>query len=249
MKTDMKEVRRLSKALFDVVSLDDAINIIDSDLRGIVISHPYTNSAFIVSPKTKELINLMENKAAFDDFRQVIFDLIDKESNNLMSIMVLINKPYRLFWFKLIKSYLSKSDYAHMLKEVWVTSENPNMDRNVSLNDSLSFFKRADKNEIMDKEEKAFYDSLDDNVTLYRGVSKGREPFGLSYTTSKEKAIWFQERFSVSGSFLIALKVKKEDCICYINERDEREIILDTKKYKNMILSQIPRGFKYERNV
>lgn len=240
MKTDLNKIKDKSKMLFDLVSFEDAANVINDEFKGVFISHPYTNTAF-VKGKNKPIVNLLEDIDEQKEYRKRIFSLIDK-AKDFFNIMHLLNKPYYLYWFKLIEGYLSEKDYANLLKEVWITSENPNMDINVPIEMSLGFFLDCNTNYLMDDEEKKFYNFLPITITLYRGVSKGRNPFGLSYTTNYDKAEWFSKRFTNTEDYIISLEVKKEDCICYINSRNEEEIVLNINNYLAEITSQIPKG-------
>ena len=241
MKTDLQIIKKKSKVLFDIVSYEEAQNAISSDLRGLFISHPYTNSPFIYLPKRKQLCNILEDKEAAKEYRETILGMID-EADSLTKIVMLLNKPYLLYWFHITRQYMSEKDYAEMLKHIWTISENPNMDINVTTDECIEYFKKANKDYLMDEEEKEVYNNLPDIVTLYRGVSTGRNPYGLSFTPDKDKAIWFQNRFSngENKGYLLTLKVRKSDCICYLNSRGEKEIILDYIPYKNDIKKQNP---------
>lgn len=240
-KTNLDKIKEKSKVLFDAVSFEDANDCMDDFLKGLFISHPYTNSPIVVNPKDNTFVNLVEDKNAQIIFRNFIFKEIDK-SEDCFHILFLLNKPYYLYWFKTIRHYLSQEDYAKILKEVWTLSENPNMDVNVPVEISLEFFINCNMNYLMDEKEKEFYNDLPNNLTLYRGVSKDRNPYGLSYTTNFDKAEWFSKRFTKTEDYIITLEVKKEDCLCYINSRDEQEIVLNVKKYYQQITKQIPRN-------
>jgi hypothetical protein len=239
--TNLDIIKSKSKLLFDLISFEDAMRVINDELAGIIISHPYTNSAFVYSPKSKKMVNLMEDEKAAKEYREEMFKLIDK-ANSVNRIFMLLNKPYYLYWFKITREFMSDQDYAEMLKTVWTCSENPNMDVNVPLEMSLGFFEECNMNYLMDDNEKQFFNNLPDKLTLYRGVSNGRTPFGLSYTIDLNKAEWFSKRFSrtKNDNYIISLDVKKEDCLCYINSRDEKEIVLNINKYLNEIKNQIP---------
>ena len=245
MKTNLEMVKRQSKLLFDMVSFEDARSIIDDELSGLIISHPFTNSAFVLDKETKQIVNLYDDDKNQEKYRNTMFEMIDS-ADSLTRMAMFINTPYLLYWFHLIHKYLGEKDYAEMLKHVWVESENPNMDVNVPVMESLGFFEEADLRYLMDKEEKAIYDKIPNEVTLYRGVSKGRNSYGLSYTLDKEKAKWFMNRFYKNEGHLITLNVKKEDCICYLNVRDEKEVVLNINHYLKEIGAQIPKENSYE---
>ena len=233
-ETDFQGVRNASKILFDCVSFEDAYLCIPEEFRGLFISHPYTNTGLSWYPNGK-VMDLIHDTKAQDYFRTEVFKRIDKD--DLTHIFMMLNKPYYLMWFKLINRYLSDKDYGEMLSTIWVQSENPNNDVNVNLNEIKQLFAKANKKYLMTEEDYLYYKSLPEKMTVWRGVSSNRNPYGLSYTDDKEKAIWFQRRFETKNSktFLIELEIDKKDTYCYFNTRDEKEIVLNTSKYKKEI--------------
>ncbi len=223
--TDFEKVKEYSKELFDLITIDEANECIGMD--GLIISHPYTNAGIRMG-RNGEIINLINDNNARIQFRDDIFNLIDK-ADDLWEILLMINKPYLLLWFKMISPFLSDEDFAKLFGEIWVISENPNGDLNVSLEESIKFFKSSKKKYLMTKEEYEIYKKLPDKVTVYRGVSKNRNPKGLSYSLLKEKAIWFQQRFADKDNpgFLIEKEVKKQDILAFFSRRGEAEIVVD----------------------
>lgn len=224
-KTNIERVKEMSKALFDVMTFQEASDCVG--LNGLIISHPYSNTGVYM---TQDGVwkNLVEDKAAQEEYRKLIFGFIDK-ANTPIKIMLFVNKPYRLFWFKQISVFLSEKDFANIFGEIWVGSENPNGDINVSLDESIRFFKQANKKYLMNEDEYKIYSMLPDELTVYRGVSKGRNPDGLSYSLLEEKAVWFQQRYADKDNpgFLIQRKVKRENILAYFSRRGEAEIVLD----------------------
>lgn len=86
----------------------------------------------------------------------------------------------------------------------------------------------------MEPEDLEYYNNLPDTITIYRGVSKGRNPYGLSWTDNREKAEWFRDRWENLDKnkerFLMTATIPKEYVLCYFNTRDEHEIVVDTDK-------------------
>lgn len=224
-ETNYDLVKCESKSLYDSISLDEANDCIGLD--GFIISHPYTNSGIVYI--NNKFINLYDSNDNQIEFRNHIFHLIDK-SDSLWQLFLLVNKPYRLVWFKMISEFLSDKDFGELFSEIWVTSENPNDDVNVDLEECIDFFTQANKKYLMNEDEYKYYKSLPEKITVYRGVSKGRNPKGLSYTLDKDKAIWFQNRFADENNkgFLIEKMINKSNVLAYYDRRGESEIVLNT---------------------
>ncbi len=108
---------------------------------------------------------------------------------------------------------------AELLTYNWVLIENPS----VNMQYWTKLFRYfADKKELlMLEEEFEFFNNLPENITIYRGADSIE---GISWTLSKEKAEWFAKRFNKNGK-VFEKTVKKTDCLCYLNDRKEEEII------------------------
>ena len=137
-------------------------------------------------------------------------------------------------WFRFVSPYLSDEDYGTMLKECWIMEDNPNQDKNVPIKMAIELFRRAKKDCIMDKEEQEYYDNLPETLTLYRGVSEGRERLGLSWTDNYDVAVWYQKRFKEWGRDGVVLKaeVKKEDVLAYF--KHDNELLVDVTQLRNI---------------
>ena len=222
----MESLRELAKNLFRLVPLEQ---IPDTPF----CCHPFSSSIYTVIDG--ELIDIMEDTARWKTF---VFNQIDKTTMP-NSLLTLINKPWRLFFVKLcFETEVNISMASELLGVAWTTSENPNDDLNVSLDESISYFKKADKKALMEKEELEVLESLPAEVTLYRGVSIGRNPNGLSYTRDFDKAVWFRDRWlsentNNSEVYIIKAIVQKNDCLAYFNSRGEEEIVVNSYNIKH----------------
>jgi hypothetical protein len=232
METNIESIKLINELLLEV-----PINKNDVEFS-MLIAHPYTNNIMAISRKGG-ILNLL-NEEDFNTFKKERIELIRDKKTNLNRLYYMINKAYRFLWFKLAYSYLSEKDFSEYLSDVWVSSENPNKDANVTLKEAVNFFKMSKKNFLMEKEDYKVYQNIPEKITLYRGVGNKREPYGLSYTASKSKAEWFQNRFGPENSFIITLEVDKNDILAYFNTRSEDEYVVDVFKYKNKIKPQIP---------
>jgi hypothetical protein len=68
-----------------------------------------------------------------------------------------------------------------------------------------------------------------EKIVIYRGSQNNELGHGFSWSTDKEKALWFANRFSRNGK-LFTGEVLKKDIFAYILDRGESEIIVDYRK-------------------
>ena len=184
-----------------------------------------------------QLVEIYENKDNYNKWREFIFEQIDFFPPDKIR-MLLIQNPWYLTWLKFVKPYLSLKDFSKFLGEIWVEQENPNGDVNVSIKEAIRWFKMADKRYLMCPEDYDIYINLPDEIEVYRGVSRGREKDGLSYTRNKEKAEWFQGRFATDENkgFLIKATISKDDVLAYFNTRGEEELVINSLNIKKEYL-------------
>lgn len=151
----------------------------------------------------------------------------------------LIRVPYWATFFKYACSHLSVSDYSQFLSFLWQQMEFPNMDENVKPYEFVRYFKKADKNMLMEADELLFYKTLPHEILVYRGFSEGGDVKALSWTLDVEKAKWFAKRFGKKPQVYSA-KIQKKDVLAYFNGRGESELVLDYRR-----LYEIERICKY----
>lgn len=221
-QTDLEEIKRKSKLIFDLFPIQEV-----EELSGLgIVSHPYTTMMASMDSK-RNLLDLSKP----DDvkkFRENIFRAIDNCAK-LGEIYMMLNTPYKLFWFAECSAYMSREDYGRFLSSCWVESENPNQDANVSLDECVDLFLAALPEILMDEDELAYFQNLPEVLTVYRGVSPGRERNGLSWTDDREKAEWFKSRFEREGKRgeLLKAKINKRSILAYFNSRNEKELVVD----------------------
>ena len=227
--TDLDAIRECTMTLFDAVP-------IEPKLDGLVVQHPFTDSIIKYNPHTKKMIDLSKPEDV-NEFRNSIEKLV--KSNDLSFIFAMINNPWLLTWFKMTNQFMDKKDFARYLKWSWVQEENPNQDVNVRRREAIKYFRDADKQYLMSSDERVFYNRLPETVTVYRGVSVGRERLGLSWTNDIGIAEWFKKRFdhgSQHGCILKA-RISKKHVLAYFNAdlREEKELIVDVFAIKDKI--------------
>lgn len=222
--TDLEKVKDFAKLLLRL----------DIEPSGIFpvqayVSHPlYESSMQYIDD---ELVDISKDRETLKRVEQNYRQRID-ERNDAVSVLMLITKPYRLFFVCNCKRYLNQYDFSKMLIYAWTLSEGPNSDINVKLYQSVCMFRKADKNVIMDKESFDLYQKLPEIVHIYRGVSENlKNKDGLSWTLDLDQAKWFANRFD--NGIVYEGDINKEYIFAYLNNT-EQEIICNYKKIENM---------------
>jgi hypothetical protein len=132
-------------------------------------------------------------------------------------------RPYRLKAFSHIMHEIGKpEEYWPLLSNIWIDSEN--IWEEQKLWKVVLLYTMGDRNLFMTKEERSFLKKLPEKVTVYRGHKKNNKT-GLSWTLSREKALWFANRLNGEG-FVAHKTVSKSEIFAYLNRRDEDEVLL-----------------------
>ncbi len=192
------------------------------------VEHPFFNSEIMYSRNGK-CLNVFK-QADLVELKNLYTEMI--LTGDIYRILSLLQVKYHLVFLKYIKDYLTLQEFSQLFGYMWVNSENPNQDVNVSVPTLKRWFRECDKTVLMEKDDLKYYHSLPQLVQVYRGVAVGRNPKGLSYTPNKEKAEWFAHRFDQTGSvgYVISGCVHREDILAYFNTRREDELVVDEKR-------------------
>ena len=210
------------------------------------VFHPYleTSTVAVALDKSKpmdshnmKIADILTDKEAYVQWREMTAEKI-QNATTIGKLYLMVRKSYRLTFVKYAKEYMSLKDFSTYLSDAWVSSENPNQDVNCSLDMLISWFKQADKKSLMNTEEYKVYDSLPDELRIYRGVTVGREPKGLSWTAELGKAKWFAHRFDRDDKigYIETAIVKKEDVLAYFNTRDEDELVVNVRNLEMEVM-------------
>ena len=143
----------------------------------------------------------------------------------------ILRQSYYLTFLKFAKESLSLPDFSMLLGKFWTEEENPNGDVNVPVSLSAKWFKSADKHALMYDDEYKTYKNLPETFTIYRGVTPGRNPDGMSWTRDLSKADWFSRRFG--DGYVLEGIANKKDVLAFFSRRGEEEIVIEAKKVKN----------------
>lgn len=194
----------------------------------IAVQHPIFESAVAAGPDGK-IVDLMtqEGHSKVVKAKEKYMWTLETPIQCLMSV----RQSYYLTFLKYIKEDLSLSDFSEMLGECWTEEENPNGDVNVSTSMAARWFRQADKKALMNNDEYEVYSELPETFTVYRGVTPGHNPDGMSWTRERDKAEWFANRFG--EGYILKGTAKKEDVLAFFSRRSEEEIVIEAKNVKN----------------
>ena len=145
------------------------------------------------------------------------------ENKDIEMFIYLHERPYR--HDALLKAYGEwwtpdlDEDYWNQVARVWIDSEN--IYQNKYSWRSLLTEQYSNPNLMMNEEEKIFFDSLPDEITIFRG---GMDDKGFSWTLDKDRACWFANRWNQDQE-VFEKTINKSDALAYLNGRNESEII------------------------
>lgn len=219
-KSNLDYVKEVAKSFLYV-------EIEKTEFSPMIVIHPFFDSGIVGSTvnKKNEFFNIVEND---DDLQYVRLQFKKKieQCNSVYQVFNLIRKPYRITFFKYVHNELSIDDYSILLSEIWIMSENPNVDMNVSVKTLIKWFKKSDKKILMDEYEYKAYTKLSEEINIFRGVGTKSNPNGISWTTDFNVAKWFAKRWN-NGGYIIKAKIRKNSILAYYLRRNEFEIIAD----------------------
>lgn len=140
----------------------------------------------------------------------------------------------------------SDQDFYECFRHVWIHSEGASSNKSLWI--TMMESPRPGKEKwLMTKEENALLMSFPDSVPVYRGCAINKVN-GLSWTTDRDKAIWFGNRFNFGTGqppfdkecCLVAGQIAKEDIYAVFLDRGESEIVCDPKKVKRKTKEFLP---------
>lgn len=232
---NLRKVKDAAIALLETPVKTTKLPLGDGGLTEIeMVVHPFFPNRFTCcNPKNTER-PFLDILGSDDDMQEAVrrYKGFIEKSESIDSILMLMAAPYRLPFLKHIQKTLSPDELGGLLAYIWVCSENPN-DCMVPLSTLIKWFKKASRESLMDAEELAYYDSLPEEFTVYRGVGSKSNKKGISYTLSLEKAEWFAKRFQKKG-YVLTGTAKKKDVLAYFNSREEQEVLVEPKNISGL---------------
>lgn len=220
-ETDLDAIKEM---LINFLYLD----IRKTELSPLIVSHPIFSSGIIFyKGHLFDLFNSDDLSEIRKCYAERFFRIATVEQ-----CFSSLRSSYYLTFLKYIEPYLSVKDFSYYLAFAWIAEEDPNNDVNVSTDLAVKWFKSSDKQSLMTAKEYERYSGLPKHLTLYRGVSKDRNPSGLSWTMNYEKALWFANRFG--KGYVLTGDANSADVLAYFNRRDEEEIVISLKSLSNV---------------
>lgn len=199
----------------------------ETEYSPIVVQHPIFESG--ISYVNNKMTDIMTPEGFAAVAKRVEED-IDK-IDDVFGCVNILRQSYYLTFLKFAKESLSLTDFSMLLGRFWTEEENPNGDVNVPMSLSARWFKSTDKQALMYDDEYKTYKDLPETFTVYRGVTPGRNPDGMSWTRDLSKADWFSRRFG--DGYVLEGIANKKDVLAFFSRRGEEEVVIEAKKVKN----------------
>ena len=223
--TNLGEIKKLARMFvyFDIQ---------DTEYSPLIVKHPFTDSgvvAYRIDDGGIAQADITSDLEALKLWQEEKLRQI-KEARTPHEISFMVTKSYSLAFLKYAAPHLSIQDLSEMLADVWVRTESPNNDPNMSKNRLLSLFKKAEPKFLMNEDEYGEFQALNDTVTVYRGVTShnAKNVKALSWTLNYNTADWFAHRFGEDGTIYEA-QIDRSHIYAYFNRRSEHEVIVDPK--------------------
>ena len=198
----------------------------ETEYSPIVVQHPIFESG--ISYVNNKMTDIMTPEGFAAVAKRVEED-IDK-IDDVFGCVNILRQSYYLTFLKFAKESLSLTDFSMLLGRFWTEEENPNGDVNVPVSLSARWFKSTDKQALMYDDEYKTYKDLPETFTVYRGVTPGRNPDGMSWTRDLSKADWFSRRFG--DGYVLEGIANKKDVLAFFSRRGEEEVVIEAKKVK-----------------
>ena len=175
-ETDLARVKMIAHVLLDMP-------IAETSFSPAIVSHPFTSTGVTAAQNEDgniTVVDLLNNKEDYAKWKEMVGKQIDS-AENACQVFFLLNKPYYLTFLKFSAPVLSQEDLGQLLAHAWILEECPNQDRNVSKRELLALFHSVPPELLMDEEEYAVYQSLEDPVTPGRwtGIRRSGLPTAL----------------------------------------------------------------------
>lgn len=157
---------------------------------------------------------------------------------NIESCLYVLKKADRLAFLNELHKYkkLNDKECAEIVYGIWTMQERFH-NCGMSKTKMIKFMKLADK----DSQMKEKINALDEVIMIYRGTKENSHR-GLSWTLSKNTAIWFARRNiygSSEGGYVFSGLINRKDVLALFDNRNESEVVCDYRKIKNIQCEEI----------
>jgi hypothetical protein len=205
-----------------------------------IVSHPIIQNLHMPLESGEFIIVTDENKHLILEEKYKMLEKYDE----VESILFHMNKPYRLQILALLKDLVEDSEFNKIFKSLWTSTEYPS---NNNAKDLQYLFNRVNSKSIMTTEEFNLVKDLPDIVTVYRGLQGAKaKARAYSWTLNKDKANWFANRYQKGGKVLQA-QIPRDAIYFYTDSRNEKEIVLNPRRLRNVqeiMIEVMPNGLR-----
>ena len=135
-------------------------------------------------------------------------------------------RPYRVDALLEIEDVVTDAQWWELVAHVWIDSENIRELPDVW--DSILRADRLGRHAMMHDYERKAFDELPAVIDVYQGCTDQRDD-GWSFTTKRETAVWFADRFALLEKAKPRLRtgqVAKTNVTAYLTRRNESEILV-----------------------
>lgn len=229
---DMSQCFRLvDRPQYQPEGFDKLVEMLEADADGFYMSprsfHPYFYAKdgfyhyFIVfdynvwTDKNYQAFNEAEQfKARREYFRKLYAE------NDYSTAILMTDKRYRFTLYKELFEKIPMEERFDTFIEIYTRGEY-GFDKI-----DPAFIRQVFNYRYLSKEWKPF-ESEEEFITVYRGVTKKSSPLDKAYswTLDKKVAEFFATRFESRGKVITA-KVRPKDIICLIDTRNEKEVLI-----------------------
>ena len=162
------------------------------------------------------------------------------EAGQWGNALSLYEHQFMLEGFLELADNFDDATFWKLFSYTWANQEQVWTNRKVFL--TLFQAERPGREALMDEDEHEALRNLPDEFPVYRGF-QGRREKGISWTTDRDKAVWFANRFAMLDHLgepkLLTGVARKENVLAHFLGRGESEIVIDPAKVnkKNVSLA------------
>lgn len=160
-----------------------------------------------------------------------------RNAENIYTVISLIERRYKIEFIRLLeeRELITLKQAGNLLASQWRSLE-----RIKQKTLCLKYLKHADLKAFDEDNIVENYNSLPDEITIYRGIhgtNNNRAVKTFSWTIDLEKAEWFAKRYITLDETptVYAAQIRKKHVFAYLKGREEEEILLDYTKLYNVV--------------
>jgi hypothetical protein len=189
----------------------------EAPVFGLLLKHP-----LVVMPLPASSLNAAANRM----YAQKCANLMRAEqAGDWSSVVFLHERPFRLDALLHYRERMPEATFWGEVASVYTDTENAHEDHKTWIGlfaDALHH-----REHLMNVTEHAAWAALPEKIVMYRGtgVRENERNLGLSWTTARERAVWFARRFREHG-YLVTGTARRDDVVACFSRRGEEEIIV-----------------------